>query len=514
MSKYALSKYPSGIIAGAVFGIMALFMCLNTVWTNDSVGYTYFSPVFDESSTQPIYTFGDVLHSQADHYMTTNGRFTVHVVVQSFCALLGKTAFAFANGAAWFLLIILALRFAPKGSAIKTWTASALLWIIFSPLPMDPVYQINYIWVSAAICGWILIFFSKISRTSSFGVIFMLCLYSLICGSLHEGFSIPVSLAICCVALTRKFRKNFAPCQYAMGVAFGIGTLIVTFAPGVFVRLSILDNSTDSIIKLSILTDFIESGYPIWGPLLLIIVYSFILSKSHDLKFNLNARYLLLIVSAIGSFIICFAVGYFGRAAIPCGLFLSLIVISFMDKGKVRIWLPALMLIIAAALTYFKVKAQTDLNRMALHVTEEYQKSKDGIVYEPTDRMLRNLKEACFYQWTYVKRERLSDPDKPYITIRPEMMRDPVFEKDTNMLIRLAPQAWLLYQSKSHPARFIVDKTLLPGVLDKQLASRIINFSQGDDFLFDTIATRQVVIYQNERPFIRSSVRMEVPDNE
>ena len=106
----SLFQNRSSVIAASVFGVVAMLMCLTTVWTNDSVAYTYFSPVFDESSTQPINSFCDVIRSQADHYVTTNGRFVVHTFVQSFCALLGKTAFAIANGMVWFLMILLALK--------------------------------------------------------------------------------------------------------------------------------------------------------------------------------------------------------------------------------------------------------------------------------------------------------------------------------------------------------------------------------------------------------------------
>ena len=80
-----------------VYVVVAIAIGVFTVWTNDTVAYKYFSPVFDESHTRAINSLADVWNSQLDHYMTTNGRFIVHLFVQSFCALLGKIPFAICN---------------------------------------------------------------------------------------------------------------------------------------------------------------------------------------------------------------------------------------------------------------------------------------------------------------------------------------------------------------------------------------------------------------------------------
>lgn len=514
MKVASLFQNRSSVIAASVFGVVAMLMCLTTVWTNDSVAYTYFSPVFDESSTQPINSFGDVIRSQADHYVTTNGRFVVHTFVQSFCALLGKTAFAIANGLAWFLLIILALRLPTRlPSGRQSCFVATLLWIVFLPLPMDPAFQINYVWAAAMLCGWLLLFFNDTSHKNSIGFLILTALYSVVCGSLHEGFSIPLAIGICYLLATK--RSSLTRTQIVMAIAFGVGTLLVCLAPGNFYRFGKLSASKDSGFSLiAMINSFVQSGYVLWIPLL-----AFLLSINHTFRDGTPSKrfrriMMLLVAAIVTGLIICFVTGYFGRAAIPAGFFITIATALMWERRWIRLWLPIALVIAASGMTGYKIYDQIKLNRISTEITKKYHESESGIIYLDKDMILDNPEEAAIYRWVYVKRERLTNSAKPPVTVRPDIMRDQMFEKDTNMIVQLAPQAWLLYRSKTHPATFTVDKILLPGLLDKEMAPRTIEFEYGEDFVIDTIGAREVVIYQNRRPFLRSSVRMELPDKD
>ncbi len=546
MKVASLFQHRSSVIAASIFGLVAMLMCLNTVWTNDTVAYTYFSPVFDESSTQPINSFVDVIMSQADHYVTTNGRFVVHTFVQSFCALLGKTAFAIANGLVWFLLILLALRlprpprpvvfdeyfdsityYDDEGEHIvklqsdpdtpmmgrQSWYVAALLWIVFLPLPMDPAFQINYVWSAALLCGWFLLFFNEKAHKNALGFLTLSALYSVICGSLHEGFSIPMAVGICYLLSSK--RQAMTRAQLVMAIAFGVGTLLVCLAPGNFLRFGKLSASKESGFQLiSLLNSFVQTGYVVWIPLLpMMITAGYTFRHGRESK---RFRWMTTILEAaiLTGLIICLVTGYFGRAAIPAGFFIILVEVMMWERRWIRLWLPIVLVVIASVMTGFKIYNQLSLNRISTLITEKYHQSESGIIYLDKDLILDNPEEAAIYRWVYVKRERLTDPAKPPVTIRPDVMRDPVFEKDTNMIVQLAPQAWLLYRSKTHPATFTIDKILLPGMLNKQMSPRTMRFEYGEDFVIDTIGAREVVIYQNRRPFMRSSVRMELPDKD
>lgn len=514
MKVASLFQNRSSVIAASVFGVVAMLMCLTTAWTNDSVAYTYFSPVFDESSTQPINSFGDVIRSQADHYLTTNGRFVVHTFVQSFCALLGKAAFSIANGLVWFLLILLVLRIPKHVSTYRqSWTVAVLLWIVFLPLPMDPAFQINYVWSAALLSGWFLLFFTEKAHNNAFGFLTLAALYSVICGSLHEGFSIPMAVGICYLLALK--RSTLTRTQLLMAIAFGVGTLLVCLAPGNFLRFGKLSASKESGFQwIALINSFVQTGYVLWIPLLALI-FSNNRTFHHGRASNrFHGMTMILEAAIITGLIICFVTGYFGRAAIPVGFFIILLEVMMWKGRRIPLWLPVVLVAVASIMTGFKIYNQIGLNEISTQITDKYHKSESGIIYLDKDMMLDNLEEAAIYRWVYVKRERLSNPAKPPVTIRPELMRDPVFEKDTNMIVQLAPQTWLLYRSKTHPATFTIDKILLPGMLDKQMSPRTMTFEYGEDFVIDTIGPREVVIYQNRRPYLRSSVRMELPDND
>ena len=496
-----------------VYAVAAIAIGVFTVWTNDTVAYQYFSPVFEESHTRAINSLADVWNSQLDHYMTTNGRFIVHLFVQSFCALYGKIPFAICNGFFWLLLFILSFKLIrplshtsyliPNTSYLIT---PSLLWIVFLQLPIDPAFQINYIWVATAICSWLILYFNENRRTDGIAKLLWFGLFGVICGSLHEGFSIPISGAICVYALIKRFRLT--PRQFYLSIGFGIGTLVVALAPGNFVRLSLLTPAEPSSFTMSVL-HFIENGAMLWGLLLLLLIVRFCTRKEQFIDKRLRKLTLLLSLSAAVSFAVCLKIGNLGRIIIPAYFFLALIISIMVEHRKIGWALPACIVAIAVWMTCDKIIKQKDLNEFSLEVAEQYHNSESGIVYDDQQRMLRNLKEVISYKWVHTKRERLENPGKPFITIRPDWMRDPKFEKDTNLFVQVAPQAWVLMQSKTHPADFYIDKVLLPGILDKSMAERKVEFINNPDIVFDTIGPRRVAIYTNTRPYIRSSIRME-----
>lgn len=518
--------YIKSFIPAIFFGVLSTVMCLFTVWSNDAVAYTYFSPVFDESSTKAINSIRDIFFSQIDHYQTTNGRFVVHFIVQIFCALAGKTVFTICNGIAWFLLIFLSCRIANlpdtlkhsysytytslpirnNSSSSRNWFVASLLWLIFIFLPADPAFQINYIWVAMALCGWILLFFKRKNHVEPIGYIILSGFYSLLCGSLHEGFSLALSFGICIFLIFQRFK--FSPLQYTMAVAFGVGTLISVIAPGNFVRMSYINSPEDSITLITRILRMIENGAAVWALFVLLLFINIIPHKTSPRTKICRNISILTAFAAFAGLCISLKLGYFGRSALPCEFFMTLWIAVSLNNRRLNRILSIILFLIASGASVNKFRTQKDLNETTLHIAREYHNSDSGIVYADLGQIIRNPEEVSFYKWVYVKRERLENPQKPYITVRPELMRNPKFEKDTNMLVQLSPDAWLLYRSKTHPATFTVDKIILPGILDKKMSPRIINFREGADFIIDTIGPREVALYINRRPYIRSSVRV------
>lgn len=81
--------------------------------------------------------------------------------------------------------------------------------------------------------------------------------------------------------------------------------------------------------------------------------------------------------------------------------------------------------------------------------------------------------------------------------------------KDSNAILKIGDQAWILIQSKSKPADFIIEKTLLPGLINRNLQPRKIKWdSKMSDIVFDSCNLWKAAIYVNDRPYILSDVKI------
>ena len=103
--------------------------------------------------------------------------------------------------------------------------------------------------------------------------------------------------------------------------------------------------------------------------------------------------------------------------------------------------------------------------------------------------------------------ERSVNPSKPNIAIRPLSMMDLNLAVDTNLLLPLSDQAWLMIQSRKNPADFIIEKTVLPDMLNFPMSPRRMDWSD-ENAVFDSTGLWRSAIYINERPYLKSKVKM------
>lgn len=485
---------------------LALFFPLHTHWTNDAVAYKFMSPVFDESISVPVRTLGDVWVSQADHYFTTNGRFVVHFIVQLFCALWGKTAFAVCNALVWGILLVLLVRICGREkqqSGCLCWLAATGIWLLFGQLPMDPPFQINYVWVAAATCGWLLLFNTT---TENKFRLFLIFIYSMLCGQMHEGFSIPLSAGIVTFACLKRFKLTRT--QFTAGIGYGIGALLVISAPGNFVRLSMAAD----IHEFSVM-HFLTESMPVYIMVIFLFAVKYYSKRVFKLSQGKDVILKIMYCAAFVSYVLCCYLDNFGRPAIPLYFYLIIIVLVEVSLRKSRC-IPVVVTglsLLGMWMAYDKFITQERLNSFSECVREKYRNSEDGIIYVGQNDLIANKDEVLHFRWVYTKEARAEYPLKPDIVIRPAWMVSPEFERDTNMIRQVAPQAWILIQSKTTPARFIVDKVILPSILNIRMSERELKIIPEADLAFDTIGRRRVGLYVNRRPYLESSVRM-VPD--
>ncbi len=138
-----------------------MLFCLTKVWERDAVEYAFVVPEnHADNHYERIESVSDIIRSQQDHYSQVNGRVAVHVAVQYFCAIGGKTAFAVADGlvAIAFILLLLRLSGASWRHPMSALSASLLAWMYLIPFFFDPPYQIGYLWAPTIICLFIYFF--------------------------------------------------------------------------------------------------------------------------------------------------------------------------------------------------------------------------------------------------------------------------------------------------------------------------------------------------------------------
>ncbi|MDE6338742.1 MAG: hypothetical protein K2K97_03010, partial [Muribaculaceae bacterium] len=481
-------------------GVLAFLFAIFSEWNDDAIAYSFFIPRYGEDeSFAPIRNFADIWNSQINHYFNANGRFVVHVFVQLFCGLAGKFLFALCNAAVWIILLKGFIANRALNNARSRYISITLAVILLWWLPFTPPFQINYVWVSCAIVYWIRLFFKDNHR--NWLILIFLGIFSFISGELHEGFSIPVSAAIITYFIAR--RCSFTSRQWIMAICFGIGSFVTILAPGNFYRMNVMEGSEGG----SMLNLIEQLPSLIWFPAIYLLIRLF--SKPIK-KANVKSAYpalfftTMIIVSALFNLYL----GRLGRGIIPYNLAFIFLIMKYVARHKVSKYL--LMGIGLAALGVvgwrgYETRMQNNKTRAILR---EYTPSADGRIYISDDLFLFNIDETCQRRNTYTNLLRSQQgAEKSFLVIYPESIREVNIDKDTNMVLQIGPQSWICVRSATSPADFIVEKTLLPGILNKSMAPRTLDFSSASDIFIDSTGNNTTIVYTNRRPYMNAAIR-------
>lgn len=206
----------------------------------DDFGYMFTDSYNHAGDGHRVTSFADVIGTQAQQYVTTNGRFVVHVAVMSMLNLVPEWLYRLANalifGLLWFSTLRLGFRKA-DGWFASTVVLCWIWWLIpdAGTVMLSLVsYSVNYMWTGAAILG--LLIASRNASSMPCGWFAALCIYALFCGSLQESFSLPLAaaLAIDTVASYRRLSRR----KITLRIFFLVGSSVVIFAPGNLVHFS------------------------------------------------------------------------------------------------------------------------------------------------------------------------------------------------------------------------------------------------------------------------------------
>lgn len=230
-----------------------------SLFTLDDYYYSFIGVWSDgvNGEYEPVNSLGDAIKSNIYDYIHWNGRFIIHTITSYFCGVLGVDIFRILNSIIFSLLIAGLIKLIRSEFGYNKTDKYIILFllIIFMPIPgyifLGHIAGVtNYLWTSCAIVYFIILY-NKTKENNDYNVCIciLLLLTGIIIGSLQESFTIGISGALFiyyCYNI-KKFRGSVV----WLVIGFWIGTCIVTFAPGNFLRLldSTSTNSSSVLIK-------------------------------------------------------------------------------------------------------------------------------------------------------------------------------------------------------------------------------------------------------------------------
>ena len=275
----------------------------------DDYAYRFF---YDENigELSVVNSLMDAIKFQAHDYMTHNGRFIVHTLTAYFCGKLGVEWFRIINSFIFVFLVygVLSLIRSEFGKRSVDKYIIAFILFMFLPCPGMILFGsiamcINYLWTACAVI-YFLILFRYVMNKDNIGnskiVNVAYLLIALLIGSLQESFSLGISAALFfyyCFNL-KKLRGTIL----WMVIGFWLGTLIVTFAPGNFVRLGQVNNVEGGFGLSKVISHFSEVIFnaKLFVILCFLILVLFIKNRVEFVKFITdNALYFLTILFCV-----------------------------------------------------------------------------------------------------------------------------------------------------------------------------------------------------------------------
>ena len=190
---------------------------------------------------QYIRSFSDIIYSQYNHYLGSNGRFIVHCFVQACTSFLSHRQFAIVNSIVFFILLWGMAKLADDRMPWKKTLFIGVSLAVLSPLTMadffaNIAWSVNYLWSATATIWWLIMYQEINTDRVKVGVpyIVLIFLLSVIVGSLQEGFSVGICVGLGLYHLLRI--KDFTIPKFAVVGGYIIGSLICILSPANFIK--------------------------------------------------------------------------------------------------------------------------------------------------------------------------------------------------------------------------------------------------------------------------------------
>jgi len=252
------------LIAGGVFYVLNL----QTPFMHDDYAYCFYYDS-DSTSIRPtgIWVTGiwQMFQSMWHHYLCVNGRFSSHLLLQSFCAFLGKGAFNVLNSFVFLILLHTLVRLTCRRKSIPLLAIAFLSTLCILPFPGQTMLwmagSLNYLWPTT----FSLVFICWLTRYSGTSLALwkhlLLFLSCLAVGWSNESISIPVTIGLFFFFLFN--RTSFRNGAVSSTMGYALGALFILIAPGTWQRMQGWENVLDQQTPLQVL--FIHSYNLAWG---------------------------------------------------------------------------------------------------------------------------------------------------------------------------------------------------------------------------------------------------------
>ena len=396
-------SYLTSYLIIAALGVAFYLMCAANPLRWDDLMYQYMWMDHRDSMllhpvdlSDRVDSFGEAFVSQCHHYMVMNGRFIVHFITQCFCGFLGKPFFNVLNALVYVLFLVLSVRYVKASTLSAALLTVAALWFGLPGqwiLSFDVVFPINYLWSATACIAFLLLLrhvmrgeaaASQDSFSKSQALNFLLLLFAVCCGNMHEGYSLPISGALFFYTLFHY--KSFSRTAWLLIVGFWIGTLIVAFAPGTLNRAS---GATPESFQefLSRKMDVVRYSKRLYLLVAAAGIGWFLLGKSLFKQFL--AENAIPLLAAVFGYLFLFALPYYSqRMGFPMDLFSVLVLIRLLvftiqntrlsGQKSLLAAFAAVLLILLAVHVPMTVTTAQDVGDEYREMLTEYQESFSG----------------------------------------------------------------------------------------------------------------------------------------
>lgn len=310
-----------------------------------------------------IKSFSDIVQFQKEHYFTTNGRFLTHTIVQLFAGLWGKNIFNIANTLVYLAMIISLLKITNvslknlKGATILL-ILITILWF-FLPDQYITSFMIagslNNIWATVFVLFFLYHYMKFVKQTDhKYNTLLYvgLCFYAFLSSILVELYSIPLFPTMFIATLF--IYKKRSPRVVILLLFFLVGTLIITLAPGNFIRFSKTGMEKISLAKqifnFSIL--YFTTAYP-YVVLGIILYYRWIIKRKIKYFFIENSFWLIFMIISLGFIMLSGA--WYDRVFFAHFIFLVIIIINVLSKTPTRYYQIGYFIVIPILLIFLSV---------------------------------------------------------------------------------------------------------------------------------------------------------------